>query len=119
MEITHKKYEGLNLIIVQGTLNKYADAGINEILLNTPATDELHLWVDCSDIKQIIQVNTSFSDFINYLLQLKHQGVQILLFGLNNNTRKMLALLKLDQFFGQAPTLDDAYLTLSQKLPVS
>ncbi|WP_147294236.1 STAS domain-containing protein [Pontibacter diazotrophicus] len=116
MKITHKKYDGHSLIIVQGIVDKSTDSAINEIILNTPAQEKSLLWIDCSDIKQIIRVNKSLSDFINYLLHLKNEGVQVLLYGLDNNTKRMLKLLKLDKSFGQAATLDDAYLTLSHTL---
>jgi anti-anti-sigma regulatory factor len=119
MKITHNKYDGHSLIIIEGTLNKNVDAAINEIILNTPKTEKSHLWIDCSNLKEIIRINYGFSDFINYLLQLKSQGNQIVLFGLKASTRKILELLKLNDTFKQVDTLDDAYLTLRHTLSLS
>lgn len=119
MEITHKQYDGLRLIIIHGTINRNADAALNEIILNTPATEECHLWIDCSNIKEIIRVNFSLSDFLNYLLQLRNQGLHILLYGADDTIKRMLRLLKLDKTFKLVATLDDAYLTLSQSLALT
>jgi len=116
MKIYTQAYNDLSLTIAEGTLNREAFADIRHTIEKLPPHAVKHVWLDCAGLQQIILSNSSFSCFINELLALRAQQVQILLFGLDNTTCRLLKLLKLDSLFQQTATLDQAYLSLHRKL---
>jgi len=116
MEVTQYRLEEMTLVIIHGPLDSNTDAVISEIILNIPPQETIHLWVDCSDINEIIRLNKSLSGFLNYLLERRQEGVQILLYGVNRHTAHILSLLKLNGIFRQAATLDEAYLQLGPSI---
>ncbi|MBF9254459.1 hypothetical protein I2I11_14235 [Pontibacter sp. 172403-2] len=116
MKIYTQLYNDVSLTIAEGITNKKAFSSIKDALDGVPEHSRKLLWLDCSGLQQIIHSNTSFSCFINELLALRAQQVQILLFGLDNTTCRLLKLLKLDSLFQQARTLDEAYMLLHRNL---
>lgn len=114
MNLTINNYNGLNLLIAEGSVEEAGLKMIAEELNQIPSTAEKHVILDCSGIKKLIQNGTGFSGFINHLLYIKSKQASITLFGCDNQTKKLLKLLKLESTFQFAPTLDEAYLNLNR-----
>lgn len=114
MNLTINNYNGLNLLIAEGSVEEAGLKMIAKELEKLPSTAEKHVILDCSGIKRLIQNGTGFSGFINHLLYIKSKQACITLFGCDNQTQKLLKLLKLESSFQFAPSLDEAYLKLNR-----
>ncbi|RNI21837.1 STAS domain-containing protein [Rufibacter latericius] len=71
------------------------------------ASQEFHLWIDCSSLECI--KSKGVCHFINQLLLLKNQHVHITLLNLGTHYRQMLELLGVNSFFKEVPDFEEAY----------
>jgi anti-anti-sigma regulatory factor len=82
---------------------------------NTPSSDAKQVWLECKYLHQVGLTQMCFSSFINRMLALRKEDVQIVLFGLSGSMQRMLRLLRLDSLSLQVPTLEDAYLLVGKQ----
>ncbi|WP_347156781.1 STAS domain-containing protein [Pontibacter chitinilyticus] len=99
-----------SIVIAEGILDANAFTEIRAVIEKLPAQQVKHIWVDCCGLQQIVLSNGSFSGFLNHVLALRALQVQILLFGVDEATKRLLRLLKLEPIFQITASLDEAYL---------
>ena len=114
MNLTIDKYNGLNLLIAEGTVEEESLHKIAEELDKLPSHAVKYVLVDCTGLKKLIHNRIGFSAFINHLLLIKSKQARITLFGCDHQVQKLMRLLKLDTTFHFSQNLDEAYLNLNK-----
>ncbi|WP_018478226.1 STAS domain-containing protein [Pontibacter roseus] len=114
MDITIQTYNGLTVVVAQGLLSESTFSEVNEKVRNAPTENTKQVWLDCTHLHRVQLTQTCFSSFISELLQLRRQGIEVVLFGVSGHTQHLLRLLHLEKMFRQVPTLEDAYLLINQ-----
>ncbi len=81
MNLTINNYNGLNLLVTEGTVEETEFKTIADELEKLPATAEKFVLLDCAGIRKLINSSMGISGFINQLLILKSKNVRITLYG--------------------------------------
>ncbi|GHA56082.1 STAS domain-containing protein [Pontibacter akesuensis] len=114
MNIKIKKLGELNLLLVEGRVE---DTGLKEIadsLQELPSSEEKFILLDCADIRKLVFSSIGFSGFINHLLHLRSMRATVTLVGCDTMVQRLLKVLKVENLFLYASTMDEAYLSLQK-----
>jgi len=109
MEITNHTYQNRHITLVKGLVKQQAFSSIRQSLAAAPPDSFRQLWIDCSHVDRNHLSSSSLCAFVNELLKIKNEQVQIVLCGMDKSTERLYVLLKLDMLFSKAHTWHEAH----------
>ena len=109
MEITNHTYQNRHITLVKGLVTQQAFSSIRQSLTSAPPDSSRQLWIDCSHVDRNHLSSSSLCSFVNELLKIKNEQVQIVFCGMDKSTERLFVLLKLDMLFLKAHTWQEAH----------
>ena len=116
MNLKIHNYDGLSILIAEGSVEEAGLREMAEALDRLPLAAEKFVLLDCADLTKLIHSSIGFSGFISHLLYYRSKPARVVLLGCDQQAQKLLRVLRLENAFSYAPTLDEAYLRLRKGL---
>lgn len=109
MEITNHAYQNRHITLVQGLVQQQAFSEIRQALAGATEGNAKQLWIDCSHVDRNDLTSSHLCAYVNELLKIRNEQVQVTLCGMDKTTERLFLHLGLDMLFSKARAADDAF----------